>query len=111
MGLVTSSGFANQTITFLNKETTIDENYNTITSYRAGADYSACVYSKALSMGYFDAGLWKPDTLYVAMIDYVSDDLSVYARVMLNDVVYAIDYIDDIAFQHEAIFIGLKAVK
>lgn len=111
MGLVSDSGFANQTITFLNKKTVIDENYNTNSTYLDGSSYNACVYSKALSMGYFDAGLWKPDTLYVAMIDYVTDDLSVYDRVRLNDVVYAVDYIDDIAFQHEAIFIGLKAVK
>lgn len=111
MGLVTSSGFANQTITFLNKKTTIDENYNTVSTYSAGMSYSACVYSKALSMGYLDAGLWKPDTLFIAMMDYTTDDLSVYDRVELNGVYYAIDYIDDIAFQHEAIFIGLKAVK
>lgn len=110
-GLLSSSGFANQKITFLNKETKINKDFTTTTEWIEGKSYMACVYSKTMGMDYFGTGLWKEHTLYVAMIDYTPDKLSVDSRIRFNGEDYAIDYIDDVAFQHEALFIGLRAVK
>ena len=81
------------------------------TEWVEGKTYQSCVYSKTLSSNYFGTGLWKESTLYIAMIDYTTDDLPLESRVRFNGVDYGIDYIDDVAFQHEAIFIGLKALQ
>lgn len=111
MGMVIDSGFANQTITFLNKQTIQKADYTIESTYVEGKSYQACVYSKTLGMNYFSSGLWKEDTLFIAMIDYTADRLHPTDRIRWNGTDYAIDYIDDIASQHEAIFIGLRAVK
>lgn len=108
MGMVTSSGFANQTITVLKKSSKIGPHHDMQISWEVSNSYKACVYSKTLHMGFTDQGLWKENTLYVAMIDYTTDSITLADRIRFNGTDYAIDYVDDIAFQHEAIFIGLR---
>jgi len=110
-GLISSSGFANQTITFLNRVTTVDESYRPTVTWNEGSSFKACVYSKTLASGFQNQGLWKESTVYVAMIDYTSEDLDVNARIRFNGKDYGIDYIDDVAFQHDAIFIGLRTLQ
>ncbi len=117
MGLVTSSGFANQTITIIEHKTIVHDDFTTESQWVEGASYPACIYSKRMGMAYFGTGLWTENTLFVAMIDYTKDTISMDSKVRftndqtLEEEEYAIEYIDDVAFQHEALFIGLRAVR
>ena len=113
MGLVSSSGFANQEITVYNKTTGLDANYMPVTTWTEGGTYKACVYSKAMGKDYFGTGLWTEHTLYIAMLDYTEAadaEIALDSRISFNGENYAVEYKDNVAFQNEALFIGLKAV-
>lgn len=74
--------------------------------------FPCILYSKALAEKYFGDGLWKESTEYVACLKPVDEiDISSNNRALVGNLGYAIDSVDDVAYQGEILLIGLRAVR
>lgn len=54
--------------------------------------------------------MWKSDEKYIAITDIINN-IHLDDHVLFNGDEYAISYVDNIAYQNEAMFIGLRAIK
>jgi len=93
----------------VSKATTTVVNFVPTTTYVDGTGVPAFVYSRTAGESYFGAGMWKASTEYIAVVAPI--EVSTDDKVKIDGVTYAVDYVDDVAFQGEVMLIGLRGVK
>lgn len=69
----------------------------------------AFVYSRTAGESYFSPGMWKATTDYIAVVEPLAVDVT--DKIVVDGVEYAVDYVDDVAFQGEVMLIGLRRVR
>lgn len=97
-------------LTIRKKTTTIGADFVPVVSYVDGDSVRACVYSRTSGESYMNSGMWKSSVSYVAVVE-PGLVLSVNDMVRMGDTDYAVDYVDDVAFQGEVTLVGLRGIK
>ena len=72
--------------------------------------YPCVIYSKAIAEKYFGQGMWNEAVKYVACLKPFPFTVTGDNQVMVDDVRYAIDTPDDVAFQGEVLLIAMRPI-
>lgn len=103
----------NRSLVVLEEDTITDEQTMAIISQgwtpKDGVVHPCCIWSKSLAEKYMGQGLWRADTKWVACLKPIAD-ISSTNRVLVDDIMYELDYPDNVAGQDEVLLLGLRSI-